>query len=117
MQTLLAGGSFADAKERVINTVPVSWKNSWKVWPAVTAFSFTYVPWQYRNVFAGCIAVFWQTYLSWLNRKEERREAREVKVVENMKAEGVFERAEEKKKPKDKRKKKRKVENENGGKT
>ena len=74
MQTLLSGGSFADAKERVVNTVPVSWKNSWKVWPAVTAFSFTFVPWQHRNVFAGVIAIGWQTYLSWLNRREERRE-------------------------------------------
>ena len=114
MQTLLAGGSWADAKERVINTVPVSWKNSWKVWPAVTAFSFTYVPWQYRNVFAGVIAVFWQTYLSWLNRREERRE---VKVAEKERPEVVFERLEEKPKPKPKRKKKRKVEQEEDEKT
>lgn len=31
MQTLLAGGTFKEAKQRVINTVPTSWKNSWKV--------------------------------------------------------------------------------------
>ncbi len=77
MQTLLSGGSFKDAKERVINTVPVSWKNSWKLWPAVTAFSFTFIPWQYRNVFAGVIAIGWQTYLSWLNRKDEARQTLE----------------------------------------
>ena len=75
MQTLLAGGSFADAKERVIHTVPVSWRNSWKLWPAVTAFSFTFVPWQHRNIFAGVIAIGWQTYLTWLNRQEETRAA------------------------------------------
>jgi protein Mpv17 len=124
MQTLLAGGSWADAKKRVVNTVPVSWKNSWKVWPAVTAFSFTYVPWQYRNVFAGVIAVFWQTYLSWLNRKEERRE---VKVAERAQVQQQeIKRVEEKvmvrstptptPKPK-KKKKKRKVEDQKDEKT
>jgi protein Mpv17 len=41
MQTLLSGGGLKAAKERVVNTVPISIKNSWKVWPAVTAFSFT----------------------------------------------------------------------------
>lgn len=74
MQTLLSGGSWADAKERVVRTVPVSWVNSWKVWPIVTAVNFAFVPWQYRNVFAGVIAIGWQGYLSWLNRREERRE-------------------------------------------
>lgn len=103
MQTLLSGGSFADAKERVINTVPVSWKNSWKVWPAVTAFSFTFVPWQYRNIFAGVIAIGWQTYLSWLNKREEGREVAEAKVEQKK---------EEVQKPLKKKKKKRKVEDE-----
>ena len=91
MQTLLSGGSWRDAKERVVNTVPVSWKNSWKVWPAVTAFSFTFIPWQYRNVFAGIIAIGWQTYLSWLNRREESREAKGVetrKVAEEVPMKG-----------------------------
>lgn len=74
MQTLLSGGSWAEAKERVRRTVPVSWVNSWKVWPIVTAVNFAFVPWQYRNVFAGVIAIGWQGYLSWLNRREERRE-------------------------------------------
>ena len=107
MQTLLAGGSWADAKERVINTVPVSWKNSWKVWPAVTAFNFTFVPWQYRNVFAGVIAVGWQTYLSWLNRREEQRKAN---LAEKAIVPIVAKSAEEK--PKPQRKKRRKVEQE-----
>jgi protein Mpv17 len=109
MQTLLSGGSWQDAKERVINTVPVSWYNSCKVWPAVTAFSFTFIPWQYRNVFAGVIAIGWQSYLTWLNRKEEIRvglvheeERKEEKKVE------------EEQKPIKKRKKKRKAEAQEG---
>ncbi len=106
MQTLLSGGSWADAKERVWHTVPVSWKNSWKVWPAVTAFSFTFIPWQYRNVFAGVIAIGWQTYLSWLNRREENRVHVEHAVEEKKEVEAT------EKKPKKRRKKKVKEEQE-----
>ncbi|KAF7190801.1 Protein SYM1 [Pseudocercospora fuligena] len=71
MQTILSGGSFKEAKDRVIRTVPVSWKNSWKLWPLVTAFTFTFIRPVNRNVFAGFIAIGWQTYLSWLNRLAE----------------------------------------------
>jgi protein Mpv17 len=71
MQTLLAGGSFEDAKERVKAAVPVSWKNSWKLWPMVTAISFTYIPPQYRSAFGSLFATVWQTYLSWVNQRAE----------------------------------------------
>lgn len=73
MQSLLAGASLEDAWRRVRETVPVSWKNSWKVWPAVTAFSFTFIAPQNRSVFAGVIAIGWQSYLSWLNKMAEQR--------------------------------------------
>jgi len=52
-----------------------------KLWPAVTAFSFTFIPPQNRNIFAGCIAIFWQTYLSWLNKNAEKAEMATVKEV------------------------------------
>lgn len=69
MQTLLAGASFDEIVERIKNTVPTSWINSCKVWPVVTAFSFTYIPIQYRSIFGGVIAIGWQTYLSLLNQR------------------------------------------------
>ncbi|KAK5137961.1 hypothetical protein LTR08_005758 [Meristemomyces frigidus] len=78
MQSLLSGSTFAEAKRRVIATVPTSWKNSWKVWPIVTAISFTFIPPESRAVFAGVIAIFWQTYLSWLNTSAEALEMEEV---------------------------------------
>ena len=53
MQSLLSGDSFAEAWERIMRTVPVSFVNSCKLWPAVTAFSFTYIHPQYRSLFAG----------------------------------------------------------------
>lgn len=76
-QSLLAGASLQESWERLQMALPVSIKNSLKLWPAVTAFSFLYVPPHFRSVFAGCIAVGWQTYLSWLNQKA----AREVLLV------------------------------------
>ncbi|KAF3004848.1 hypothetical protein E8E13_004869 [Curvularia kusanoi] len=68
MQTLLAGASFDEIVQRIKHTVPTSWINSCKLWPAVTAFSFTYIPIQYRSIFGGVIAIGWQTYLSLLNQ-------------------------------------------------
>jgi protein Mpv17 len=119
MQTLLAGGSFAEAKERVINTVPRSFVSSWKVWPIITAFSFTFVRPQNRSVFAGVFAVFWQTYLSWLNRTAEAKEREERRVqfqaVKTVEAGGRREAVEQKEEPKQQKKKvkrKKKVEKE-----
>lgn len=53
MQSLLSGHSIEGAWERVTHTVPESWKNSWKVWPAVTAINLALVPVHWRSVFAG----------------------------------------------------------------
>lgn len=78
MHSLLAGATFEETLERLKKALPVSISNSVKLWPAVTAFSFMYVPPEFRNVFQGGIAVCWQTYLSWLNQKA----AREVREAE-----------------------------------
>lgn len=77
MQALLAGDNLVEVWGRIKRTVPTSMVNSVKLWPAVTAINFTFIPIEYRSVFAGVIAVGWQTYLSWLNRLAEEAEARE----------------------------------------
>jgi protein Mpv17 len=74
MQSLLSGASVPEIIERIKNTVPTSWINSCKVWPAITAFSFTYIPIQYRSIFGGVIAIGWQTYLSLLNQRAAAKE-------------------------------------------
>ena len=74
MQSLLSGDTVLDAWERIKRTVPTSFINSCKLWPAVTAFSFTYIQPQYRALFAGVIAVGWQSYLSWLNQRAANEE-------------------------------------------
>jgi protein Mpv17 len=77
MQSLLSGASISEMIERIKNTVPTSWINSCKVWPAITAFSFTYIPIQYRSIFGGVIAIGWQTYLSLLNQRAAAEEEAE----------------------------------------
>ncbi|KAF1977084.1 hypothetical protein BU23DRAFT_565235 [Bimuria novae-zelandiae CBS 107.79] len=75
-QSLLTGMSIPDTIERVKKTVPVSWVNSCKVWPAITAFSFAFIPIEYRSIFGGVIAIGWQTYLSLLNQRAAAEEER-----------------------------------------
>lgn len=89
-QSLLSGDSLKDAWERIKNTVPISFINSCKLWPVVTAFNFTYIRPESRAIFAGqspkyymsladcwsgLVAVGWQTYLSWLNQRAANEEA------------------------------------------
>lgn len=75
MQSLLSGDGFSDAWERIKRTVPTSYVNSWK------AFNFTYILPQYRALFAGIVAVGWQSYLSWLNQRAANEEKRRERVA------------------------------------
>jgi hypothetical protein len=74
MQSLLTGAGWDELVERVRLTVPKSWYNSWKLWPAVTAFSFAFIRVELRGLFAGVIAIGWQTYLSILNQRAAKLE-------------------------------------------
>ncbi|KAK2768220.1 hypothetical protein FQN54_000072 [Arachnomyces sp. PD_36] len=84
-QSLLAGSSPTDTLERLKKAVPTSVLNSFKLWPAVSAFSFVYVKAEFRPLFFGAVAVGWQTYLSWLNQNA----AREVRAEEARAERGV----------------------------
>ena len=70
MQCGLSGANAREVVERLRNTVgrprtpekrrlltreqvPTSWVNSWKLWPAVTAFSFAFIRVELRGLFAG----------------------------------------------------------------
>lgn len=90
MQSLLSGATLSEIIERIKHTVPTSWINSCKLWPAVTAFSFTYIPIQYRSIFGGVIAIGWQTYLSLLNQRaaaaEEKEHELEHQEIANVRA-------------------------------
>ncbi|KAF7128696.1 hypothetical protein CNMCM5793_003547 [Aspergillus hiratsukae] len=83
VHSLLAGASLEETYERLKVALPVSIYNSVKLWPAVTAFSFMYVSPPFRSIFAGVIAVGWQTYLSWLNQKAAREVEAEMAESEH----------------------------------
>ncbi|RFN55046.1 glycolipid 2-alpha-mannosyltransferase [Fusarium flagelliforme] len=73
-QALLSGENLSGTIERVKDTVPTSIVNSCKLWPMVTAFSFSFLSIDWRPLFHGVVAVGWQTYLSFLNRQAEMKE-------------------------------------------
>ena len=79
MQAILTGEQPSGIIDRILKAVPTSIKNSLKLWPAVTAFSFAFIMPQYRFMFSGIFAVLWQGYLSFLNRKEEKN-ARKIGI-------------------------------------
>lgn len=83
MQSALSGAGLTEILERIKNTVPTSWMNSWKLWPVVTAFSFTFVRVELRGLFAGVIAIGWQTYLSILNQRAAKMEKGEHILVKD----------------------------------
>ncbi|KHN97203.1 Mpv17/PMP22 family protein [Metarhizium album ARSEF 1941] len=70
-QALLSGETLEATVQRIRDTVPTSWLNSFKVWPAAVAFSMAFLPFEFRSIFSGVVAVGWQTYLSYLNRQAE----------------------------------------------
>lgn len=74
MQALLSGDDTNDVMRRIRGAVPESVVSSLKFWPAVTAFSFTFIQPGYRFLFSNGFAALWQTYLSYLNRREQVRE-------------------------------------------
>ncbi|KXJ86213.1 hypothetical protein Micbo1qcDRAFT_168828 [Microdochium bolleyi] len=76
--SLLSGSTPQEALERIQRAVPVSMVNSLKLWPAVTAFSFAFIPIEFRSLFAGGIAIGWQTYLSFLNKAAEAAQRAEA---------------------------------------
>jgi protein Mpv17 len=73
MQAVLSGDDTRGVVQRIRGAVPESIVNSLKFWPAVTALTFAFIQPQYRFLFSGGFATLWQTYLSYLNRREEVR--------------------------------------------
>ncbi|EXJ94941.1 hypothetical protein A1O1_00059 [Capronia coronata CBS 617.96] len=72
MQAVLTNQPPSVIMHRVVSTVPESLVSSAKFWPLVTALNFTLIPAHLRFAVSGFFAVIWQTYMSFLNRREEK---------------------------------------------
>lgn len=54
-------------KERLDTTWWPALKANWMLWPFVQFVNFTFLPLQYRLLFANVISIGWNSYLSWVN--------------------------------------------------
>jgi len=90
MQALLSGDNFAEAWAHIKRTVPTSLINSCKLWPAVTAFSFTFIHAQYRALFAGQPApvVIHTPKMLTINRRRYRDRVAVISVAPQPKSRG-----------------------------
>ncbi|KAF3386180.1 Protein SYM1 [Penicillium rolfsii] len=84
MQSLLSGASVEQTLMRLQLALPTSIVNGWKVWTGVAIVSFIYIPPQFRSVFSGCVAVAWQSYLSWTNQKVARELPKKMGEMEGV---------------------------------
>ena len=68
-------GRLAEAPDTLRN----EWLNitvsNWKLWAPAQALNFLLVPVQFQVMFANCVAVVWNTYLSWKSHKDDEDEA------------------------------------------
>lgn len=62
-------------------TIPTAYINSCKLWPAVTAVNFWFVPLEFRALFGGAVAVGWNGYLSFLSQQVNKQEDLPVEAM------------------------------------
>ncbi|SCO86167.1 uncharacterized protein FRV6_10294 [Fusarium oxysporum] len=67
----LSGENVATASKRIETGVALNIPRSILYWPLVTTLNFTYVQSQSRSIAASTAAVFWQSYMSYLNHRVE----------------------------------------------
>lgn len=65
--TLMEGKSLSVAKHKIDERWWETLRNSWFVWPPFQLLNFSLVPVQHRLLAANCLAIFWNTYLSYKN--------------------------------------------------
>lgn len=55
------------AKKRLDKSWWSALQTNWMVWPFVQSINFTFVPLQFRVLFANLVSIGWNCYLSWVN--------------------------------------------------
>lgn len=65
--TVMEGKSLAAAKQKIDDGWWETLKRSWYIWPPFQLLNFSVVPVQHRLLAVNCLAIFWNTYLSYKN--------------------------------------------------
>ena len=65
----LAGKTRAEVKQTLQSRYTETLITNYKVWPIAQSLNFTLVPFHYRIGFVQIVALFWNSYLSWMANK------------------------------------------------
>ncbi|KAK5992721.1 Protein SYM1 [Cladobotryum mycophilum] len=69
------------AQERLQTTWWPALQTNWMVWPFVQCINFTFVPLQYRLLFANVISIGWNSYLSWVNSQHVNHKVEDIEFA------------------------------------
>lgn len=95
LQSVFASAGTVSAGEMIDTlkkTIPTAYINSCKLWPAVTALNFWFVPLEFRALFGGAVAVGWNGYLSFLSQQANKQDvttitaSQKILQIEDVKA-------------------------------
>jgi len=77
---VMKGQSFKDIKSKMKQDYLEVLKTNYKIWPAVQAINFTFVPLHLRIVTVNIVAIFWNTYLAFISGRSPTEELLEEQL-------------------------------------
>ncbi|CCC72046.1 hypothetical protein NCAS_0J00670 [Naumovozyma castellii] len=67
--TIMEGGTMKDVETKIKTQWWRTLVTNWCVWPLFQMVNFTWVPLQHRLLAVNVVAIFWNTYLSYMNSR------------------------------------------------
>ncbi|KAL4477164.1 hypothetical protein ABPG72_008898 [Tetrahymena utriculariae] len=73
MINLIEYQSFQKGVQSIQDKLWETLKSGWKLWPLAQIINFSFVPIQYRVLYGNMVAMFWFTYLSYMQHKHKQQ--------------------------------------------
>lgn len=67
VRTILEGGNWPQAKDKLRTKFKPTLIGAWKFWPAVNSVNFYFVPLQFRVLYMNILSLLWSGYLTYVN--------------------------------------------------